>query len=98
MSLKILFTNTHNYLDEVKMTHLGLWKDIWLIENLRTTSTVIGQTTDRTKKLIDGRIAAIDTNDILNSNNSKKLVELANEMGETLLQHWLFLVSSLTWA
>ena len=47
----------------------------------QATQEVITETSKRTKKLIDGRITAIDTNDILNSSNSKKLVELANEMG-----------------
>tara|TARA_B100000123_G_scaffold272029_1_gene253344 strand:- start:653 stop:2428 length:1776 start_codon:yes stop_codon:yes gene_type:complete len=46
----------------------------------RTTSTVIDQTSDRTKKLVSNRIQAID-NDILNSVNARKLIGLANSMG-----------------
>ncbi len=69
------------YLTEVSEDPFGFMKKYMGEKQDRTTSTVIGQTTDRTKKLISGRISAIDTNDILNSNNSKKLVELANSMG-----------------
>ena len=69
------------YLTDVSEDPFGFMKKYMGEKQDRTTSTVIGQTTDRTKKLISGRISAIDTNDILNSNNSKKLVELANSMG-----------------
>ena len=68
------------YLTEVSEDPFGFMEKYMSEKEGRTTSTVIEQTSDRTKKLISGRIQAID-NDILNSNNSKKLVELANSMG-----------------
>ena len=69
------------YLTEVSEDPFGFMEKYMAEKEGRTTSTVIDQTSDRTKKLISGRIDAIDNNDILNSNNSKKLVELANSMG-----------------
>ena len=69
------------YLTEVSEDPFGFMEKYMAEKSGRTTSTVIDQTSDRTKKLISGRIDAIDNNDILNSNNSKKLVELANSMG-----------------
>jgi len=69
------------YIDEIKKDPFGFMQKYMAEKGDRTTSTVIDQTSDRTKKLITGRIDAIDNNDILNSTNSKKLVELANSMG-----------------
>lgn len=69
------------YLTEVSEDPFGFMEKYMGEKQGRTTSTVIDQTSDRTKKLIDSRITDIDNNDVLNSNNSKKLVELANSMG-----------------
>ena len=68
------------YLTEVSEDPFGFMEKYMAEKEGRTTSTVISETSARTKKLISGRIQAID-NDILNSTNSKKLVELANSMG-----------------
>ena len=68
------------YLTDVSEDPIGFMKKYKGEKDDRTTSTVIEQTSERTKKLISGRIQAID-NDILNSTNSKKLIELANSMG-----------------
>ena len=68
------------YLTEVSEDPFGFMEKYMGEKQGRTTSTVISETSARTKKLISGRIQAID-NDILNSTNSKKLVELANSMG-----------------
>ena len=70
-----------NYLDEIKNDPFGFMERYKADKKPQATQEVITETSDRTKKLIDGRITAIDNNDILNSTNSKKLVELANEMG-----------------
>ena len=70
-----------NYLDEIKNDPFGFMERYKADKKPQATQEVITETSKRTKKLIDGRITAIDNNDILNSSNSKKLVELANEMG-----------------
>ena len=69
------------YLDEIKNDPFGFMERYKADRKPQATQEVITETSKRTKKLIDGRITAIDNNDILNSGNSKKLVELANEMG-----------------
>ena len=69
------------YLDEIKNDLFGFMERYKTDRKPQATQEVITETSKRTKKLIDGRITAIDNNDILNSSNSKKLVELANEMG-----------------
>ena len=69
------------YLDEIKNDPFGFMERYKTDRKPQATQEVITETSKRTKKLIDGRITAIDNNDILNSSNSKKLVELANEMG-----------------
>ena len=69
------------YLDEIKNDPFGFMERYKTDRKPQATQEVITETSKRTKKLIDGRITAIDNNDILNSGNSKKLVELANEMG-----------------
>jgi len=68
------------YLTEVSEDPFGFMKKYMGEKQDRTTSTVIDQTSDRTKKLVSNRIQAID-NDILNSVNARKLIGLANSMG-----------------
>tara|TARA_R100000995_G_scaffold20187_2_gene8343 strand:- start:2287 stop:4641 length:2355 start_codon:yes stop_codon:yes gene_type:complete len=69
------------YLEDVKNDPFSFMERYKADRKPQATQEVITETSKRTKKLIDGRITSIDTNDILNTNNSKKLVELANEMG-----------------
>ena len=68
------------YLTDVSEDPFGFMKKYMGEKQDRTTSTVIDQTSDRTKKLVSNRIQAID-NDILNSVNARKLIGLANSMG-----------------
>lgn len=69
------------YLTEVSEDPIGFMKKYKTERGDRTTNQVIGVTTKRTDKLIDGRLSAIDNNNILFSKNSAKVVELANDMG-----------------
>ena len=69
------------YLTEVSEDPIGFMKRYKGERTDRTTNQVIGVTTKRTDKLIDGRISSIDNDEILFSKNSAKVVELANDMG-----------------
>ena len=69
------------YLTEVSEDPIGFMKKYKAERGARTTNQVIGVTTKRTDKLIDGRISSIDNDEILFSKNSAKVVELANDMG-----------------
>ena len=69
------------FLTEVSEDPIGFFKKYTAEKTDRTTNQVIGVTTKRTDKLIDGRLSSIDNDEILFSKNSAKVVELANDMG-----------------
>ena len=68
------------YLTDVSEDPFAFMEKYMGEKGARTTSETIAKTAARTKKLINGRINAID-NDIINGKNVQELVRLANLMG-----------------
>ena len=69
------------YLTDVSEDPIAFFKKYTAERGSRTTKIVIDKSTERTDKLLKGRLDAIDNNNILFSKNSGKVVELANDMG-----------------